>query len=238
MRPLFINRQSSVRPITSPKKGLSRWSRRRRTTLTDPNTIIGPGALILVASCEPVPTAMRQGIVVVAVVFPVAEPTRNAGRDPARVRISAAVSAESQLRRTPAREESRDATERSPAGSRSTGARRRSAQADGGRSEGARPSLRACAGLSRDSTRARRSSAARRVFVAVGRSNQPLIRRLPASARRQAGAGQSRPVAFLRASLTPVQTLPFWGKENSVPLKKNTGVFLSVRTAKSAIFPC
>ena len=208
MRPISINCKSSARPISSP------------------NTIIGPGALILVASCGPVPTAVWQRIVVVAGGLPVAETTRNAGRDPAGVRISAAVSAESQLRQTPARAESRDATERSPAGSRSTGARWRPAQADGGRSERARPSLRARAGSSRRLTRARRSSAARRVFVAVGRSNQPLIRRLPASARRQAGAGQSRPVAFLRASLTPVQTLPFWGKENSVPLKKNTGVFL------------
>jgi hypothetical protein len=47
MRPISINRQSSARPITSPKNGLSRWSRQRRTTLTAPDTINGPGALIL-----------------------------------------------------------------------------------------------------------------------------------------------------------------------------------------------
>jgi len=48
MRPISINRQSSTRPITSPKNGLSRWSRQRRTTLTAPDTINGPGALILI----------------------------------------------------------------------------------------------------------------------------------------------------------------------------------------------
>ncbi len=46
-----INRQFPARPITSRKMGPSRWSRRRRTTLTDPDTISRPGALIVVRPC-------------------------------------------------------------------------------------------------------------------------------------------------------------------------------------------
>jgi hypothetical protein len=78
MRPISINRQSSARPITSSKNGLSRWSRQRRTTLTAQDTINGPGALILTIS------------------------------DFASVRISVVVSAPSPARFVPACAESRD----------------------------------------------------------------------------------------------------------------------------------
>ena len=112
MRSLFINRQSSARPITSPKMGLSRWSRRRRTTLTGLDIISEPGALILTEPWE-------------------------------SVRILAAASAAPPVRLASARAESRDATERSRAGSQGVAATWRPAQADGRRSEGARPCLRA-----------------------------------------------------------------------------------------------
>jgi hypothetical protein len=191
--------------------------------LTDPNTIEGPGALILVASCEPILSAVGLSVSMVCVDFPTMKWGQESLREITGVRISAAKSTASQVRSTPARAESRDATERSRAGSRSTVGRCRPAQADGGRSEGARPSLCAGAASFRRFTRPRRSSAARRGFVMVGD--------LPRVSPRVDLAGVSwladatGPRAWL-ASLTPVQTLPFWGKENSVPLKKNTGVFL------------
>jgi hypothetical protein len=49
MKPLFNNQSFPARPITSPETGRSRWSRQRRTTLTDPNTIEGSGARMLAA---------------------------------------------------------------------------------------------------------------------------------------------------------------------------------------------
>ncbi len=101
MRPLSINRQSSTRPITSPKNGLSRWSRQRRTTLTAPDTINGPGALILVASCGPILSSVGLSVSVVGVDFPDHEMVAGQSlRDFASVRISAAASAASPMRLT------------------------------------------------------------------------------------------------------------------------------------------
>ena len=222
MRPLSINRQSSARPITSRKKGLSRWSRRRRTTLIDPNIIEGPGALILVASYVTILAVARQSLAAKRFAFTIVKPDLAAEGEATSVRISSVPSVASLMRSASARAESRDATERSRAGSRSRAARWRPAQADGGRSEGARPCLRARAASSRHSTRPRRSSAARRGFVTVGDPARVAART------RLAGvcwlADASRRGAMV-ASLTPVQTLPFWGKENSVPLKENEDSF-------------
>ena len=191
MQSLFINRQSSARPITSPKQGRSRWSRRRRTTLTGPDIIAEPGALILTARCE-------------------------------SVRILAAASAASPGRLAPTRAESRAATERSRAGSRGVAATWRPAQADGRRAkERARVSAPRVAS-SRYSTRTHRSSAARRAFVTVGNARRAAARRFSPSACCPADATRRR---VMGASLTPVQTLPFWGKENSVPLKENENSF-------------
>lgn len=99
----------------------------------------------------------------------------------------------------------------------------RPTQADGGRSGGARPSLRAGAASFPRSTRPRQSSAARRGFVMVGDFSR--VSTLVDFTGVPWLVGAIGPRAWL-ASLTPVQTLPFWGKENSVPLKKNTSVFL------------
>jgi hypothetical protein len=222
MRPLSINRQSSARPITSRKKGLSRWSRRRRTTLIDPNTIEGPGALILVASCVTILTIARQSLAAKSFDFTIVKPDLGAQGEAPSVRISWALSVASPMRSAPARAESRDATERSRAGSRSPAARWRPAQADGGRSEGARPCLRARAASSRHFTRPRRSSAARRGFVTVGDPHRVAARSRLAGECWLADASRRGAVV---ASLTPVQTLPFWGKENSVPLKENEDSF-------------
>lgn len=226
MRPRFINRQNSARPITSPEKGLSRWSRRVRTTLTDPDTIDGPGALIFIAPCDgnatiPVPVATASDVAV-----PVGMRRPKSPRHFESVRISGVPFIVTQVRPAPARAESRDATERSRAGSRSRTGRCRPAQADGGRSEGARPSLRARAVAIRPTRRRRGAGvwwAPRRGLV-VGASGRPMLpaAAVPGAASRR----QGRPGALRGASLTPVQTLPIFGKGNSVPLKKNTGVFL------------
>jgi hypothetical protein len=143
MRSLFINRQSSARPITSPKMGLSRWSRRRRTTLTGLDIISEPGALILTAPCEPVVSFVRKSVGAKGVDFPTVKSSRESQRETTSVRILAAASATPPVRLAPARAESRDATERSRAGRRGVAATWRPAQADGWRSEGARPCLRA-----------------------------------------------------------------------------------------------
>ena len=193
VRPISINRQSSTRPITSPKNGLSRWSRQRRTTLTAPDTINGPGALILIIP------------------------------DFASVRISVAASAALPGRFVPARAESRIATECSRAGSRCVATPWRSAQADGGRSEGARSGLRARAISSRDSTRAGRCSAARPAFGSVGRGRN--------AGRPYLGSGANcGPLAgFIPVPMRvtyAIQTLPARAKENSVPLIKNATAFL------------
>ena len=206
MRPLSINRQSSARPITSRKKGLSRWSRRRRTTLTDPNTIDGPGALILVASCEPILSAVGLPVTVVWVDFSTMKLDRKSPGEIAGVRISAAESTASQMHSTPARAESRDATERSRAGSRSMDGRCRPAQADGGRSDGARPSLRAGAAANRPTRRRRGAGGWRapRRGLAVGHSGKPM--RLVAAVPCAADCCLCGHGVVRRASLTPVQT--------------------------------
>ena len=206
MRPLLLNRQSTARPITSPKKGLSRWSRQRRTTLTAPNTILGPGALILTTPGEPVPTSLPQAITVVAIAFTVVKTARQSQGETTSVRFSAAVSAASPVQLVPAGAESRDATERSRAGSRSVATRWQPAQADGGRSEGARPRLRARAASSRHSTMPRRTSAARCGFVTVGHPYRAPARQFPVSV---CGPAGWRSPASAWASLTPVRTLPF-----------------------------
>ena len=190
--------------------------------MIDPNTIEGPGALILVASCVTILAVARQSLAAQRFAFTIVKPDLAAEGEATSVRISSAPSAATPIRPTPARAESRDATERSRAGSRRPAARWRPAQADGGRSEGARPCLRARAASSRHFTRPRRSSAARRGFVAVGEPHRVAARTKLAGACWLADA--SRRGAMV-ASLTPVQTLPFWGKENSVPLKENEDSF-------------
>ena len=214
MQPLSINRQSFARPITSQEEGLSRWSRRRRTTLIEPNTIEGPGALVLVAACATMPTATGPVLGARRFVFTTVKPDLAARGEAPSVRISWALSVASPMRSAPARAESRDATERSRAGSRSAAARRRPAQADGGRSDGARPSLRARAASSRHFTRPRRSSAARRGFVSVGNSRKAAARWFSVSTSCAANAARRRATV---ASLTPVRRYPFGVRRPASP---------------------
>ena len=190
--------------------------------MIDPNIIEGPGALILVASCVTILAVARQSLAAKRFAFTIVKPHLAARGEAPSVRISWALSVASPMLSAPARAESRDATERSRAASRSRAARWRPAQADGGRSEGARPCLRARAASSRHFTRPRRTSAARRGFVTVGDPHRVAARTKLARACWLADA--SRRDARV-ASLTPVQTLPFRGKENSVPLKENEDSF-------------
>ena len=222
MRLLFINRQSSARPITSQKKGLSRWSRRRRTTLTDPSTIEGPGALILIASCGPILSFLSLSVRPAGVGFPIKQLSRQSLRETTGVPISAAESIASQVRSAPGPRgvSGRDGAE---PGREPEHGRQVPASAGGRRAErrSAPKSPRPCRGFP-PPTGPRRSSAARRGFVTVGHARQMAARRLPASAGCLANANRRRALA---ASLTPVQTLPFWGKENSVPLTENAAAF-------------
>jgi hypothetical protein len=86
---------------------------------------------------------VRKSVGAKGVDFPTVKSNRESPRETTGVRILVAASAASPVRLAPARAESRDATERSRAGSRGVDARWRPAQADGRRSEGARPCLRA-----------------------------------------------------------------------------------------------
>ena len=140
----------------------------------------------------------------------------------ASVRISAARSADAQVRSNPARAEARDATEQSPAGSVAD----RWTPAEGGRSEGAAPSFRVSAAFFRPSTRAGRSSAARPAVVAVGCKTRVVRRCSLVGAGRPADVGQPRLNSAPVCTTCAIQTLPERAKENCVLLTKNTGVFL------------
>jgi hypothetical protein len=165
---------------------------------------------------------VRKSVGAKGVDFPTVKSSRESQRETTSVRILAAASATPPVRLAPARAESRDATERSRAGSRGVAAmwrpRRRTA---GEAKERARVSAPGVAS-SRYSTRTHRSSAARRGFVTVGHARRAAARRVSVSGCCPTDATRRR---VMGASLTPVQTLPFWGKENSVPLKENENSF-------------
>ena len=179
MQSLFINRQSSARPITSPKKGRSRWSRRRRTTLTGPDIISEAGALILTAPCEPGVSFVRNSVGAKSVDFPTVKSSWGLPRETTSVRILAAASAASPVRLLrPARSLG---TRQNAAGPGAGawpprgGQRRRTA---GEAKERARVSAPRVAS-SRHSTRTHRSSAARRAFVTVGNARRAAARWMP-----------------------------------------------------------
>lgn len=194
--------------------------------MTARNTIAGPGARIPTAGGEFTTAVSRCPVIALAVGFPVVPRAAVSPLASAGVRILPTGRSAAHVRPTAARAESRDATERSRAGSRSRAARWRPAQADGGRSDGARPSLRAHAASSRRFTGTRRSSAARRVFVTVDRPNQVVIPRSPAGAHGSANAHRPRSGAAMDASLARPQTLPISVRGTASPLQKNTAVFL------------
>lgn len=151
--------------------------------MTARNKIAGPGALIPSAGGEFTTAVSRCPVVGLTVGLWVAPRPSMTVPASVSVRIFAVSRGGSRVRPTPARAESRDATARSRAGSRSRAAKWRPAQADGGQSDGARPSLRAGAASPRRSTGTRRSSAARRVSVTVDSSNHGVIGRPPARLR-------------------------------------------------------
>jgi hypothetical protein len=214
-----MQRQFPARPITSPKIGRSMVEPTKEDNLDRPKHNRRAGRAD--------PDCRRRGHH-----RRVAVPDRRPGRWFARcpadvddgsgfragVRIFAVGRGASHVRPTPARAESRDATARSRAGSRSRAGRWRPAQADGGRSDGARPSLRAGAASPRRSTRTRRSSAARRVFVTVDAPNQVVIQRSPAGGYGTANALRPRSGAALGASLARPQTLPISVRGTAFPL--------------------
>ena len=189
--------------------------------MTDPNTIEGPGALILVASCDPNVPFVAQSIRAVGVDFSIVKSDRKSQGESMGVRISAAESTASQVRSTPAHAESRDATERSRAGSRSVLARWRPAEADGWRKRGASPCLRARAARSAGSTMARRNSAARGGSSWRSETGPLPSGRLPVFL---GSAGLRRLTLRVsvtcRAALTEIETLRFERKECCVSQKK------------------
>ena len=221
MRPFPINQFSPARPITATQRRSARWSAGTSKTLREAQKIPPSGALRLTQPDQPIIAVIGRQVEKQTLVFMNVNVLRGKRSEYASVRILATPSVDAQVRSNPARAEARAATEQSPAGSVAA----RWTPADGGRSEEAGPSFRACAGSSRPSTRAGRSSAARPAVVAVGCKTHVVCRWSLVGVGRSADAGQPRLIAAAACATCGIQTLPKRAKGTCVLLKENTTVF-------------